>query len=1045
MAVTVEGKEKVSKKATVASKKTKKKKTATKHQLEENKVDEEPKVVTLNLNGHTYNGILRTDALGKRILDVPSATYTWKEGTKYEGPFIASEIEGSGKYIWPDGSTYEGQVSKGKRHGQGVYLHADGSTKYEGEWFEGRRHGVGVLSYGVKGEAYYSGQWQDGCKHGEGRQVWPSKNTYEGQWRQGRMSGTGTMIWRDTGMLEVYTGEWDNDVPQGAGRHVWHAPDVTRPEMGGKEMPSQQTNNSYEGQWVGGVRHGTGQFSYASGSTYQGQWDRNMKHGEGRYTYEDGSAYNSLFVGDNMADPRASKYQSSSLRGALNIGGEDNPVRRCIDITDLTAFFLPDDRGERDPEDFSAYDQNDEVMREIFNILLRNMGHLKKIYSQLRKSLVRPNEDPWILSMHQYWIMAREAGLLSPQFSLARLDRHILCGIRHNTEVCPHDQGELRPLTPRPAVIETSKTSANVRRSRSASKASHLPDLESQPVNEAEGDEEEEEVDDYEEIDDLPSEPSDDEEMDDGRRLSRSRGSRSTNMSNGDYEEVKSHMSRHYSQSDGGFAIMTEYNRFWRRESMKDQKNLEGYTVSDVHKADGKLMFRHFLESIVRLAHSSYSNLKGIEHMLGSLLKKHVLPLVDANTTSLETLRIFEYLTDANIQEVLGHFHSPLWSIFKHSATGEGQYDRPLWAVPLDEDEGSAAAKKNEKNQRRLKRHFAGMQRRVHVQARMDVTIRIKDALHVLYRAGFLSSKDSRIENIEPTASVFPDRAPRPETAETQNTAPIEELQGLKEAMGGLGGLLGAGGDGPGDASHESPQPEEKTSPVERESPDEEQSRPVTQDAGSASSAVGTEAKVDAEEAADQSMKVEEYLKQDFSVSFLRVLEILTEVQQPELSSCICWSLPQEPSDEHVALLDFLETELNFAEFQRLLLRLSELPNAYEQPLPQHICLNRFLEDVFLPSLDEPYVAPSGKSADQPPEAPTDDAAREDPDAGEREVEAQADQEVIAEETAEEAAPLPETSLTFWHGFAEEEELELALVVTPRAWPEDYETEVDEW
>ena len=127
----------------------------------------------------------------------------------------------------------------------------------------------------------------------------PSKNTYEGSWEEGRMQGSGTMTWSENGILEVYTGEWANNLPQGQGKYTWHA---TEDGMFGKEMPVQQTNNSFEGTWSKGLRSGYGTFQFANGSKYEGQWANNLKHGDGRYTYEDGRIYAGEFVLDNMAE-----------------------------------------------------------------------------------------------------------------------------------------------------------------------------------------------------------------------------------------------------------------------------------------------------------------------------------------------------------------------------------------------------------------------------------------------------------------------------------------------------------------------------------------------------------------------------------------------------------------------------------------------------------------------------------------------------------------------------------------------------------------------
>ena len=323
------------KKAVVTPKKPKKKREK---KRETESPSEEHRIVTVTLNEHTYTGYVKTNSIGKRCFDAVSAKYQWKNGTQYEGPFVQSDIQGHGKYTWPDGSSYQGNLLNGRRHGHGVFLAADGVTKYEGQWENGKRHGKGRLVYDRAGESFYEGEWQDGCKHGHGRQVWPSKNTYEGHWDQGRIHGFGTMTWSENGMLECYTGEWANDMPEGQGKYTWHVRDDGREGQGPrKEMPSQQSNNSFEGLWQKGLRSGYGTFNFASGAQYKGQWSENIKHGEGRYTYEDGRVYTGEFVMDNMAkDSTASEIPAEASTQFLNVGGAENPVRRCVEINDLT-------------------------------------------------------------------------------------------------------------------------------------------------------------------------------------------------------------------------------------------------------------------------------------------------------------------------------------------------------------------------------------------------------------------------------------------------------------------------------------------------------------------------------------------------------------------------------------------------------------------------------------------------------------------------------------------------------------------------------------
>ncbi len=74
---------------------------------------------------------------------------------KYSGRCRRGLAHGSG--IAEGIDRYEGRFRRGLPHGQGTYTWADGSY-YEGQWNEGRREGKGVL---VSGEKVLSGYWKD--------------------------------------------------------------------------------------------------------------------------------------------------------------------------------------------------------------------------------------------------------------------------------------------------------------------------------------------------------------------------------------------------------------------------------------------------------------------------------------------------------------------------------------------------------------------------------------------------------------------------------------------------------------------------------------------------------------------------------------------------------------------------------------------------------------------------------------------------------------------------------------------------------------------
>ena len=70
------------------------------------------------------------------LLFVPGAfgeTYTFPDGSVYEGQLRDGVPHGLGKQVYPNGSTYEGGWKAGLRDGFGKYVWPDG-TIYEGGW-----------------------------------------------------------------------------------------------------------------------------------------------------------------------------------------------------------------------------------------------------------------------------------------------------------------------------------------------------------------------------------------------------------------------------------------------------------------------------------------------------------------------------------------------------------------------------------------------------------------------------------------------------------------------------------------------------------------------------------------------------------------------------------------------------------------------------------------------------------------------------------------------------------------------------------------------
>ncbi|XP_043108957.1 radial spoke head 10 homolog B isoform X2 [Puntigrus tetrazona] len=296
--------------------------------------------------------------------------YIWSDGLKYQGDFKLNVPMGNGTYTWLDGSTYKGEVHKGVRHGVGVYKCAKTATVYRGQWYLGKRQGQGVMHYNQADTSWYKGEWVNNYREGWGTRCYPSGNVFEGQWRNNARHGEGTMKWVQ--LDQQYSGQWVNGIQDGKGTHTWLR----------KRVPCSQypRMNEYTGEFAQGMRHGQGQFFYASGAVYCGEWKRDKKHGQGRYTFENGRVYEGEFIRDCMAEFPAF---TPGLSGITTPFPDENDTSNRASQSSTSSSPLGSDMVLNIQALLSKFPEahRDQEFKQVEFAVVRHIGLLREIYS----------------------------------------------------------------------------------------------------------------------------------------------------------------------------------------------------------------------------------------------------------------------------------------------------------------------------------------------------------------------------------------------------------------------------------------------------------------------------------------------------------------------------------------------------------------------------------------------------------------------------------------------------------------------------------------
>lgn len=190
----------------------------------------------------------------------------------------------------------------------------------------------------------------------------------------------------------------------------------------------------------------------------------------------------------------------------------------------------------------------------------------------------------------------------------------------------------------------------------------------------------------------------------------------------------------------------------------------------------------------------------------------------------------------------------------------------------------------------------------------------------------------------------------------------------------------------------------------------------------------------------------------DFAITPLQALRVILEVASPGTVKALRWHLESgrmSQSHETISLLEFMETELIFPEFVRLLIRISDLGTRKDFALCERLSaaarFEGFVRHIFFPALRTPYV----------PSPPADETTEKGSDAARSNEEAApgSARDVAEAESGEGSNagkedmpdPTKEDVVSLWAGFDDYSCAEVESHHAARRWATGYENEVANW
>ncbi len=213
------------------------------------------------------------------------------DASKYKGNWVNGYRDGKGKSYSGTHLWYDGDFKEDERSGTGTLYDSNGDVT-KGKWNKSVL--IETLEYSNSNAGKFTGKLKDGKKYGKGQFYLQDGTIIEGNFVDDKLDGKGKITYLGSGG-DVYEGEIKDYKASGYGKTMYCPCGLTKKD------------NYHQGNYLNGLKHGTGAYVQTTGQTFEGEWSNGIQmsgkyYQQGKLIFEGNPEDYIAFSNKNEAD-----------------------------------------------------------------------------------------------------------------------------------------------------------------------------------------------------------------------------------------------------------------------------------------------------------------------------------------------------------------------------------------------------------------------------------------------------------------------------------------------------------------------------------------------------------------------------------------------------------------------------------------------------------------------------------------------------------------------------------------------------------------------